>query len=185
MNRKYCITSAVVFALVAMAHAWRFVLDAPLQIGAWNVSRSLSAVAAIGAASLAVWAFRSARIETRPVIRYIEIRSTVFRAAGACPTRHPPVRPRGLVFMVFFFWKNFSFFALLRRVGGSCFFFGCFLCGGVGFWERGGGVGEDGGRGGGGGRPSKASPHISRADALVTFPITADRPRPRAIVFFE
>ena len=61
MNRNYCLTSAVVFALVALVHAWRFVLDFPIQIGAWYFPRSLSGVAAIVAGLLAVWAFRSAR----------------------------------------------------------------------------------------------------------------------------
>jgi hypothetical protein len=60
MNRNYCLTSAVVFALVALVHAWRFVLDFPIQIGAWYLPRSLSGVAAIVAGLLAVWAFRSA-----------------------------------------------------------------------------------------------------------------------------
>lgn len=60
MNRKYCLTSAVVFALVALVHAWRFVLDFPVQIGAWYFPRSLSGVAAIVAGLLAVWAFKSA-----------------------------------------------------------------------------------------------------------------------------
>ena len=60
MSRSYCITSAIIFALVALMHAWRFVLDLPMQIGAWNVPQSLSAFAAIVAAGLAVWAFRSA-----------------------------------------------------------------------------------------------------------------------------
>jgi hypothetical protein len=61
MNRNYCLTSAVVFALVALVHAWRFVLDFPIQIGAWYFPRSLSGVAAIVAGLLAVWAFTSAR----------------------------------------------------------------------------------------------------------------------------
>jgi len=61
MTRNYCLTSAVVFALVALVHAWRFVLDFPIQIGAWYLPRSLSGVAAIVAGLLAVWAFRSAR----------------------------------------------------------------------------------------------------------------------------
>jgi hypothetical protein len=60
MSRSYCITSAIVFALVGLSHAWRFVLDLPLQIGVWNVPRSLSGFAAIVAAVMAVWAFRSA-----------------------------------------------------------------------------------------------------------------------------
>jgi hypothetical protein len=62
MSRNYCITSGFVFAFVALMHAWRFVLDLPMQIGAWSVPPSLSGLAAIGAALLAVWAFRSARL---------------------------------------------------------------------------------------------------------------------------
>ena len=62
MNRNYCITSAVVFTFVALMHAWRFVLGLPMQIGAWDVPWALSGFAAIGAAALSVWAFRSAGI---------------------------------------------------------------------------------------------------------------------------
>lgn len=64
MNRNYCLTSALVFSLVAILHAWRFVADVPVQIGTWNFARSLSAVAAVVAALLAIWAFRSARSAT-------------------------------------------------------------------------------------------------------------------------
>jgi len=70
MSRNYCITSAIVFAFVALMHAWRFVLDLPLQIGAWNVPRSLSGFAAIGAVCLAVWAFRSARLAKSAKVAY-------------------------------------------------------------------------------------------------------------------
>jgi hypothetical protein len=70
MNRNYCLTSAVVFALVALVHAWRFVLDFPIQIGAWYFPRSLSGVAAIVAGLLAVWAFRSARPEKTANVAY-------------------------------------------------------------------------------------------------------------------
>lgn len=70
MSRNYCITSAIAFAFVALMHAWRFVLDLPLQIGAWNVPRSLSGFAAIGAACLAVWAFRSARLGKSAKVAY-------------------------------------------------------------------------------------------------------------------
>ncbi len=62
MIRNYCVTSAVVFAFVALMHAWRFVLGLPMQIGAWGVPGALSGFAAIGAAALSVWAFRSAAI---------------------------------------------------------------------------------------------------------------------------
>lgn len=70
MSRNYCITSAIIFAFVALMHAWRFVLDLPLQIGAWNVPRSLSGFAAIVAAGLAVWAFRSASLGKAARIAY-------------------------------------------------------------------------------------------------------------------
>jgi hypothetical protein len=70
MNRNYCITSAIVFALAALVHAWRFMLDLPLQIGAWSVPRSLSGFAAIGALGLAVWAFRSAKLGKPAQVAY-------------------------------------------------------------------------------------------------------------------
>lgn len=60
-NRNYCIVSGVIFAIIALMHLWRYVLDLPLQIGAWQVSRSLSLVGALGAGLLAVWAFAGAR----------------------------------------------------------------------------------------------------------------------------
>jgi hypothetical protein len=53
---------------VALLDAWRFALDLPLQIGEWHVSRALSAIAAIVAAVLAVWAFRSARVDARTIV---------------------------------------------------------------------------------------------------------------------
>ncbi|MEX2110278.1 MAG: hypothetical protein WD802_06730 [Gemmatimonadaceae bacterium] len=62
MNRNYSITSAVVFALVALMQAWRFVLDFPVQMGAWSVPRTLSGVIAVAAAFLAVWGLRAARL---------------------------------------------------------------------------------------------------------------------------
>ena len=61
MSKTYCITSAIVFAFVALMHLWRAVLDLQMNIGAWAVPRSLSAVAAIGSGALALWAFRSLR----------------------------------------------------------------------------------------------------------------------------
>lgn len=61
MRRNYCLTSGVVFIFVALMHAWRFALDLPMQIGVWSAPRSLSGLVAIGAALLAMWAFRSAR----------------------------------------------------------------------------------------------------------------------------
>lgn len=60
-SKNYCMASAAVFALVALMHIWRFVLDLPLQIGAWAVPRSVSLVGAIVAGIFAFWAFRSSR----------------------------------------------------------------------------------------------------------------------------
>ncbi len=70
MNTNYCITPAIVFVLMALVHAWRFVLDFPLQMGAWYVPRSLSGIAAIVLAGLALWAFRSARIGKPAKVAY-------------------------------------------------------------------------------------------------------------------
>lgn len=64
MNRKYCTISGLVFALVALLQAWRFVLDLPLQVGIWEVPRSLSGIAAVGAGVLAVWGIRSSRADS-------------------------------------------------------------------------------------------------------------------------
>lgn len=70
MSRAYCITSGVVFALVALMHVWRFVLNLPVQIGAWSVPQSVSAVAAIAAGVLSVWAFRIARTAKPVAVAY-------------------------------------------------------------------------------------------------------------------
>jgi len=69
-NRNYCLASGIVFVIVALMHIWRFALDFPLQIGVWYVPRSLSLLGAIGAALLAVWAFRSSRPSKSPEIVY-------------------------------------------------------------------------------------------------------------------
>ena len=67
-NRNYCVASGVVFVIVALMHIWRFALNFPLQIGVWSVPRSLSLVGAIGAIVLALWAFRSARNTSPPIV---------------------------------------------------------------------------------------------------------------------
>lgn len=59
MSRAYCTTSAIVFTLVALLHLWRVALDLPMTLGAWNIPRSLSVLAGVGAAGLAIWAFSS------------------------------------------------------------------------------------------------------------------------------
>lgn len=70
MSRSYCVTSGIVFAFVALMHAWRFALGLPMQFGAWNVPKSLSGLAALAAALLAVWAFRSARRDKKADVVY-------------------------------------------------------------------------------------------------------------------
>lgn len=70
MNRNYCVTSAIVFAVVALTHSWRFVLDLPMQLGEWNVPRAVTALAAIGAGILALWAFKCARVGRSAKIVY-------------------------------------------------------------------------------------------------------------------
>jgi len=70
MSRTYCLTSGVVFALVALGHVWRFVMGVPAQLGAWSVPQSVSVLGAIGAAALSVWAFRSARTGKPAAVAY-------------------------------------------------------------------------------------------------------------------
>ena len=67
-SRNYCVASGIVFVIVALMHIWRFALNFPLQIGVWYVPRSLSLLGAIGAISLALWAFRSARNSSPQIV---------------------------------------------------------------------------------------------------------------------
>lgn len=69
-NKNYCLASAVIFALVALMHIWRFVLDLRLQIGAWSAPRSFSLVGGVIAACFAIWAFRSSRGVKRTEVTY-------------------------------------------------------------------------------------------------------------------
>ena len=70
MNRNYSLTSAAVFALVALTHAWRFVLDLPAQMGAWSVPRPVTGFVALVTASLAIWGIRTARLGKSSTIVY-------------------------------------------------------------------------------------------------------------------
>ncbi|MGI8401143.1 MAG: hypothetical protein ACR2NS_05990 [Gemmatimonadaceae bacterium] len=36
-GKTYCVVSGSVFLVIALMPLWRFVLDSPVQIGAWNV----------------------------------------------------------------------------------------------------------------------------------------------------
>jgi hypothetical protein len=60
-GRNYCLVSATVFTFVGLLHLWRFALQLPLRIGAWNVPPFASLLAAVACACLAIWAFRAAR----------------------------------------------------------------------------------------------------------------------------
>ncbi|MEO7793429.1 MAG: hypothetical protein ABIV06_01535, partial [Thermoanaerobaculia bacterium] len=51
--------AAVVFTVIALAHAWRAVQQIPVQVGATAVPVSVSIVGAVGAALLALWGFRA------------------------------------------------------------------------------------------------------------------------------
>lgn len=58
-HRGYATVSAVVFALVAIAQAWRAVAGLPVQIDTAQVPVAASAVVALACAALAVWGWRS------------------------------------------------------------------------------------------------------------------------------
>lgn len=51
--------AAVVFAVVAILHAWRALQQIPIQVGATAVPVSVSWAGAAFAGLLAVWGFRS------------------------------------------------------------------------------------------------------------------------------
>ena len=55
----YATTSAVVFALVALAQAARAVAGVPVRIGGFELPAAASAVTAVVCAALAVWGWRS------------------------------------------------------------------------------------------------------------------------------
>lgn len=56
--RTYCVVSAVVFAVVAVAHLWRAVQGTPVLIGGWPAPVAISWVAVVIAGGLALWGFR-------------------------------------------------------------------------------------------------------------------------------
>ena len=60
-NKKYCTVSGVIFAVICLMHIWRYILDLPVQIGVWQVPRSLSLIGALGAGLMAAWAFAASR----------------------------------------------------------------------------------------------------------------------------
>jgi hypothetical protein len=60
-SRNYFAVSGAIFTVIALMHIWRYILDLPLQIGAWYVPRSLSLIGGIASAALAVWAYTCLR----------------------------------------------------------------------------------------------------------------------------
>lgn len=65
MVRTYEVVSGGVFAVVAVAHAWRAVRGWAIQVDAWSIPIWASWVAALVAALLSLWAFRRARARRR------------------------------------------------------------------------------------------------------------------------
>jgi len=59
MANGYVVTSGAVFTLVAILQALRAVEQIPLTVGSFAVPVAASWAAALVAASLALWAFRS------------------------------------------------------------------------------------------------------------------------------
>ncbi len=57
MSNYYAVVSAVIFALVAVAHLVRLIKGWAVQIGPYSVPMSLSWVGLVVAALIAVWGF--------------------------------------------------------------------------------------------------------------------------------
>jgi len=56
--RTYCTVSAVVFAVVAVAHLVRAVQGMPVVIGTWQTPTAISWLAVVVAGALSLWGFR-------------------------------------------------------------------------------------------------------------------------------
>jgi lipopolysaccharide export LptBFGC system permease protein LptF len=65
MVRTYEVVSGGVFAVVAVAHAWRAAQGWAIQVDGWPIPIWASWVAALAAALLSVWAFRRSRARRR------------------------------------------------------------------------------------------------------------------------
>ena len=59
--KSYLTLSAVIFAVVALAHLARAAAQWTIVIGSWTVPIALSWVGAIAAVALSIWAFSLAR----------------------------------------------------------------------------------------------------------------------------
>jgi hypothetical protein len=61
MNVKYAFVSGVVFGIVALGQALRAFNALPVHVGSFAVPVWASWIATVGAGSLCIWAFLSAR----------------------------------------------------------------------------------------------------------------------------
>lgn len=59
--KTYLTFSAVIFAVIALAHLTRAIEQWPIVVGPWMVPVSLSWLGAIAAAGVSAWAFSLAR----------------------------------------------------------------------------------------------------------------------------
>ena len=62
--RRYELVSGIVFAIMAVAQGTRTLLGWPVEVAGANVPVFASAVAFLVTGGLAVWAFRSARVQS-------------------------------------------------------------------------------------------------------------------------
>ena len=56
--RTYIQVTGVIFAIVALAHAVRLLMDWPAQVAGWVVPDWISYVATLAVGALCIWAFR-------------------------------------------------------------------------------------------------------------------------------
>jgi len=56
--RTYCTVSAIVFAVVAVAHLVRAVQGMPVVIGTWQTPTAISWLAVVVGGALSLWGFR-------------------------------------------------------------------------------------------------------------------------------
>ena len=57
MSNSYAVVSALIFAVVAIAHVVRLIKGWKVEIGPYNVSMNVSWVAVVVAALIAIWGF--------------------------------------------------------------------------------------------------------------------------------
>lgn len=59
MNVSFSRVAATVFAVLALAHAYRVMQPFPIQLGSTSVPQWVSLVAVVVTSSLSIWGFRS------------------------------------------------------------------------------------------------------------------------------